>query len=298
MDTEYKSGIVAMIGRPNAGKSTLLNQLMGQKLAITSDKPQTTRNSIRGIYTTEKMQAVFIDTPGVQKPKDALNQRMMRAVRDSLEGSDLLLYLVDGAAEFGGGEEFILNILSSQKSPIFLIINKIDLLKPEQLLPLISLYNQKFQFAETIPLSALTGDGSEILKQLIYQYLPAGPQLYPPDLLSEDTEEQLFAELIREQILRKTEDEIPHSVAVKVERVQERASGRLYIDAVIYVERDSQKGIIIGKRGDKLKSIASSARREIERLLGCGVYLDLLVKQKKNWRNDERILRDLDSGNE
>jgi len=298
MDKEYKSGIVAMIGRPNAGKSTLLNQLMGQKLAITSDKPQTTRNSIRGIYTTDKMQAVFIDTPGVQKPKDALNQRMMRSVRDSLEGSDLLLYLVDVTAEFGGGEEFILNILSSQKLPVFLIINKIDLLKPEQILPLISLYNQKFKFAETIPLSALTGDGSEILKQLIYQYLPVGPQLYPPDLLSDDTEEQLFAELIREQILRQTEDEIPHSVAVKVERVQERASGRLYIDAVIYVERDSQKGIIIGKRGDKLKTIATAARQEMERLLGCGVYLDLLVKLKKNWRNDERILRDIDSRDE
>ncbi len=298
MDKEYKSGLVAIIGRPNAGKSTLLNQLMGQKLAITSDKPQTTRNSIRGIYTTDEMQAVFIDTPGVQKPKDALNQRMMRSVKDSLEGSDLLLYLVDGTSEFGGGEEYILNILSAPKTPVFLIINKIDLLKPEQLLPLIAFYSQKFNFAEIIPVSALTGDGSELLKKVIYQYLPVGPQYYPPDLLSDHTEEHLFGELIREQILRKTEDEIPHSVAVKVERVEERASGCLYIAAVIYVERASQKGIIIGKGGAKLKSIATAARQEIERILGCGVYLELLVKQKKNWRNDERILRDIDCENE
>jgi len=286
----FRSGFVSLIGRPNAGKSTLTNLLVGEKVAIVSDKPQTTRNSIRGIYTDEAMQAVLIDTPGVHKPKFKLGERMMEAVTDSVAGCDLLLYLADASEEFGAGEEFILNMLRESHTPVILVLNKIDLLEKEALLPLIAFYNEKYAFAEIIPVSAKTGDGRKELLSLIYTHLPEGPAYYPEDMISDLPENMLVAELIREQALHHTTDEVPHSIAVNVTEMEEQHNGVLRITANIYVERDSQKGIIIGKKGAMLKLIGSKAREEIEKIFACKVFLELHVRAKKDWRNNVGLL--------
>ena len=286
----FRSGFVAMLGRPNAGKSTLTNQLVGEKVAICSNKPQTTRNSIRGVYTDERMQAVLIDTPGVHKPKFKLGQRMMDAVTDSLAGCDIICYLVDCTESFGAGEEYILNMLKQYSCPVLLILNKIDSIEKAQLLPLTAFYADKFDFAEIIPCSALTGENAAHLLDVIYNYLPEGPQYYPSDMVSDFPETMLISELVREQILLVTEEEVPHSVAVTVPVMEERDNGLLYVEAIIYVERDSQKGIIIGKRGAMLKHIGSAARTEIEKIFGCRVYLELRVRAKKDWRNNSGLL--------
>ncbi len=290
----YKSGFVAIIGRPNAGKSTLLNHLLGQKVAIVSDKPQTTRNQIRGILTTDEMQAIFIDTPGIHKPKHKLNQRMMTAVNDGLDGADLILYLVDITEEFGKGAQYIIDNLAKLDKPFFLILNKIDLLTKEQILPQIAFYAQKLNPAEVVPLSAAKGDNCAILTKLLAEYLPQGPQYYPDDMISDQPEQLLLSELIREQVLHITEQEVPHSIAVNIAAMEERASGLLYIEANIYVERESQKGIVIGQKGAVLQKIGSKSRREMEHILGCPVYLELRVKTKRDWRNNERLLKDWD----
>ncbi len=288
----FHSGFVTLIGRPNAGKSTLTNQLVGEKVAIISDKPQTTRNTIRGIYTDERMQVVLLDTPGVHKPKFKLGERMMNSVNDALAGCDIILYLVDVTESFGAGEEYILSMLQKDapKTPVFLILNKIDLFKKEQLLPLISFYADKYSFAEIIPLSAFSGENKDSLLEAIYKLLPEGPCYYPPDTVSDLPENMLVAELIREQALRLTTDEVPHSIAVTVSELEERDNGLLYIGANIYVERDSQKGIIIGKQGAMLKKIGAAARWEIEKIFGCRVYLDIRVRAKKDWRNNTGLL--------
>ena len=288
----FHSGFVTLIGRPNAGKSTLTNQLVGEKVAIISDKPQTTRNTIRGIYTDERMQVVLLDTPGVHKPKFKLGERMMNSVNDALAGCDIILYLVDVTESFGAGEEYILSMLQKDapKTPVFLILNKIDLFKKEQLLPLISFYADKHSFAEIIPLSAFSGENKDSLLEAIYKLLPEGPCYYPPDTVSDLPENMLVAELIREQALRLTTDEVPHSIAVTVSELEERDNGLLYIGANIYVERDSQKGIIIGKQGAMLKKIGAAARWEIEKIFGCRVYLDIRVRAKKDWRNNTGLL--------
>ena len=288
----FHSGFVTLIGRPNAGKSTLTNQLVGEKVAIISDKPQTTRNTIRGIYTDERMQVVLLDTPGVHKPKFKLGERMMNSINDALAGCDIILYLVDVTESFGAGEEYILSMLQKDapKTPVFLILNKIDLFKKEQLLPLISFYADKYSFAEIIPLSAFSGENKDSLLEAIYKLLPEGPCYYPPDTVSDLPETMLVAELIREQALRLTTDEVPHSVAVTVSELEERDNGLLYIGANIYVERDSQKGIIIGKQGAMLKKIGAAARWEIEKIFGCRVYLDIRVRAKKDWRNNTGLL--------
>lgn len=288
--TPLKSGFVALLGRPNAGKSTLTNQLVGEKVAIVSDKPQTTRNSIRGVYTDQSMQAVFIDTPGVHKPKFKLGQRMMEAVADSLAGCDLVLYLVDVTQEFGSGEQYILHMLHSVQAPVFLVLNKIDQIPKEQLLPQIADLSGRFPFREVVPVSALTGDNTDRLLDLIRTYLPVGPQYYPADMVSDLPENMLIAELIREQALLRTSDEVPHSLAVNVTELEERENGLLYIGANLYVERESQKGILIGKHGSMLKQIGSSARQEIEKIFACPVYLNLRVRAKKDWRNNEGLL--------
>jgi len=293
-DSTHKSGFAAIIGRPNAGKSTLLNQILDAKVAIVSDKPQTTRNSIRGIYTTQSMQAIFIDTPGIHKPKHLLDKQMMAAVNDSLAGSDIVLYLVDSNTPFGRGEEFIIKQLAGIKKPVLLILNKIDLITPEQLLPLIAFYNEKYPFTEIIPLSAASGENVDRLLEVIGNYLPQGPQLYPPDMISDEPEQQFMAELIREQALAATYEEIPHSLAVLVTALEERTNGTLYVEANIYVERESQKGIIIGKGGAMLKTIGSGARQEMEKFFACPIYLELRVKTRKDWRNNSGILRRLD----
>ena len=288
----FRSGFVTLIGRPNAGKSTLTNQLVGEKVAIISDKPQTTRNTIRGIYTDEQMQIVLLDTPGVHKPKFKLGERMMNSVNEALAGCDIILYLIDATETFGAGEEYILSMLQkdASKTPVFLIINKIDLLKKEQLLPLIAFYADKYPFAEIVPLSAASGENKESLLEAIYKLLPEGPCYYSPDTVSDLPENMLIAELIREQALRLTTDEVPHSIAVTVSELEERDNGLLYIGANIYVERDSQKGIIIGKQGAMLKKIGAAARWEIEKIFGFRVYLDIRVRAKKDWRNNTGLL--------
>lgn len=288
----FRSGFVTLIGRPNAGKSTLTNQLVGEKVAIISDKPQTTRNTIRGIYSDEKMQVVLLDTPGVHKPKFKLGERMMNSVNEALAGCDIILYLVDATEEFGSGEEYILSMLrkDAAKTPVFLILNKIDLLKKEQLLPLIAFYADKYAFTEIVPLSAASGENTSSLLEAIYKLLPEGPCYYPPDTVSDLPENMLIAELIREQALRLTTDEVPHSIAVTVSELEERENGLLYVGANIYVERDSQKGIIIGRHGAMLKKIGSAARWEIEKIFGCRVYLEIKVRAKKDWRNNSGLL--------
>ena len=290
--SSYKSGFVSIVGRPNVGKSTLINQILGEKVAIVSDKPQTTRNTIRGIYTRDGFQAVFLDTPGIHKPKHKLGKYMVDAATGSLAGVDVVFYMVDSLASFGPGEEFIIKALASCKTPVFLLINKIDKLEKEKLFQLIEFYLSKYKFAEIVPVSAATGENVERLLEVLEKYLPPGPQYYPDDIISDQPEQILLAELIREQILRKTHDEIPHSCAVTISQMEEREGGKLYIGANIYVERDSQKGIIIGKNGAMLKEVGTAARREIERLFDCGVFLDLWVKAKKDWRDNEFLLKD------
>lgn len=292
MSTEqvFKSGFIALIGRPNAGKSTLINHLVGTKVAICSDKPQTTRNTIRGVYHGPHMQAVFMDTPGVHKPKFKLGEQMMQAVNEAIAGCDLVFYLVDVEQRFGEGEKYIINLLRRSKQPVFLLLNKIDRLPKDQLLPLIAFYSQQMQWQEIVPCSALTGENTELLLDLAYQALPPGPRYYPEDMVSDYPETMLVAELVREQALRLTTDEVPHSIAVTVPAMEERANGLLYIEAILYVERDSQKGIIIGKQGSMLKKIGQAARQEIERIFGCRVYLDVRVRAKKDWRNNQGLL--------
>ena len=287
----FKSGFVAIIGRPNAGKSTLLNRLLGRKLAIVSEKAQTTRNQIRGIYTDANMQVVFMDTPGVHKPKHKLDQRMMQAVTDSLKNCDLVLYLVDATMAYGKGEQFIMDMLAKIKTPVFLLLNKIDELKKDDVLPLIEQYAGHFAAREVLPISAVSGENCNRLMELISEYLPPGPAYYPDNQFTDQPEQLLVAELIREQVLHQMREEIPHSVAVTISMFEERPNDRLYIEANLYVERDSQKGMLIGKEGAMLKKIGTLARQEIERMLACGVYLELRVKTRKDWRNNESWLK-------
>ena len=289
--SEYKSGFVTIIGRPNVGKSTLLNSVLGQKIAIMSDKPQTTRNKIQGFYTTEDVQIVFIDTPGIHKPKHKLGEMMVSAAVDTLKEVDVILYMIDAAAEFGRGEEFILNRLEKVKTPVFLVINKIDLLTKEKLLPLIEEYSRRYDFQEIIPVSALNRDNIDHLLKTLEQYLEVGPQYYPPDMITDQPERAVIAELIREKVLHLTRDEIPHSVAVEVTEVKDRENGLVDVDAIIYVERDSQKGIVIGKKGELLKEVGRLARIDAEKLLGSRIFLQLWVKVKKDWRNKDVALR-------
>lgn len=287
---DFRSGFVALLGRPNAGKSTLINRLVGQKVAICSDKPQTTRNSIRGIYTDDTMQAVFIDTPGVHKPKFKLGERMMEAVRESLSGCDLILYLSDASDEFGPGEEYILAMLSELQTPVFLVLNKVDTVEKTALLPRIAFFAEKYDFDQVVPCSALTGENTDALLDAVRRALPPGPMYYPADMCSDFPENMLVAELVREQILKVTTDEVPHAVAVTVPAMEERKNGALYVEANIYVERESQKGIVIGKKGSLLKKIGAAARQEIEAVFGCKVWLELRVRAKKDWRNNQGLL--------
>ena len=286
----FHSGFVALIGRPNAGKSSLINRLLGQKVAIVSPKPQTTRQMIRGIYTDARLQVVFMDTPGVHKPKYKLGERMMASVEEALAGCDVVCYLVDASQPFGAGEAYILSLLQQVKLPVFLILNKVDTLRREQLLPLIDFYSHQYPFREIVPLSALTGENSEQLLPLLWQYLPEGPQYYPAEMHSDYPDTLLAAELIREQALRLTEQEVPHSLAAVVNALEERPNGLLYIEAYLYVERESQKAIVIGKGGAMLKQIGAAARAELEKAFRCRVYLDLRVKSRKDWRDNDGIL--------
>jgi GTP-binding protein Era len=289
----FKSGFVSMIGRPNVGKSTLLNALVGQKIAIMSDKPQTTRNKIQGVYTTSNAQVVFIDTPGIHKPKHKLGSFMTNLAQRTLNDVDLLLFLINAEEGFGGGDRFIIDRLQDVDTPVFLIINKIDKIHPDQLLKLIDEYRTKYDFQEVIPISALQGNNMNTLTSEIIKTLDEGPQYYPADMVTDHPERFVAAELIREKVLHLTREEVPHSIAVVIEQIERREESDIIdIGAVIMVERSSQKGIIIGKQGKMLREVGKRARTEIETLLGSKVFLELWVKVQKDWRNKERLLKD------
>lgn len=279
------------MGRPNVGKSTLLNQFIGHKIAIVSDKPQTTRNRILGILTTEDAQVVFIDTPGIHKPRHKLGAVMTRVAQETLEEVDLGIYVVDASVQPGSGEEYILKQLQGTSTPVILALNKIDLIKKQELLPLIDWFSQRFEFRAIIPVSALTGENLDGLKEAIAGDLTEGPFFYPAEMVTDQPEIFVASEIIREKILQLTREEIPHAVAVVIENMQERENGLLDLNAVIYVERDSQKGIIIGSGGKMLKEIGKRARQELEAIFGNKIYLQLWVKVKKSWRDDETALR-------
>ncbi|WP_019154551.1 GTPase Era [Robertmurraya massiliosenegalensis] len=290
---QHKSGFISIIGRPNVGKSTFLNRVIGQKIAIMSDKPQTTRNKVQGVLTTNDSQLIFIDTPGIHKPKHKLGDFMMKVAQNTLKEVDIVLFMVNAEEGYGRGEEFILEKFKSVKTPIFLVINKIDKIHPDQLLKLIESYKEKHPFAEVIPISALEGNNVETLLEQIKKYLPEGPQFYPADQVTDHPERFIVSELIREKALHLTREEIPHSLAVVIEKMERRDDKDVvHVMAQVIVERDSQKGIIIGKQGSMLKEIGKRARIDIENLLGSKVFLELWVKVQKDWRNKMTQLRD------
>lgn len=290
---QFKSGFVAIIGRPNVGKSTLMNQVIGQKIAIMSDKPQTTRNKIHGVYTTNDSQVVFLDTPGIHKRQSKLGDYMNQTALGTLGEVEAALFLVDASEGIGGGDRYIAEQLQKIKTPIILVMNKIDKIEPTALLPLIEQYRKLHDFAEIVPISAKLGSNVNTLLDQIQKYLPSGPQYYPEDQVTDHPEQFVCAELIREKILHMTREEVPHSIAVTIEDMRVEENGTVYISAVIFVERDSQKGIIIGKQGALLKEVGRQARQDIQRLLGSKIFLELWVKVKKDWRNQDRVLRDL-----
>lgn len=292
--TTHRSGFVAIVGRPNVGKSTFMNRILGEKIAIMSPKAQTTRNKINGIYTTPAAQIVFVDTPGIHKPKNALDDYMDTAALSTLNQVDAVLFMVAADEKMGPGDAYILNQLAAVKQPVYLVINKIDLVHPDALLPFIAGYKDQHDFAGVYPISATMGNNVDELLQALTATLPAGPQYYPEDQLTDHPEYFVVGELIREKILELTRDEVPHSVAVMVESMKNRSeTGKLQIEAYIIVERDSQKGIVIGKGGAMLKQIGIRARRDIENLLGEKVNLKLWVRVQKNWRDNNQYLKSL-----
>ncbi len=288
----YKSGFVSIVGRPNVGKSTLLNRLVGQKIAIMSDKAQTTRNKIQGILTTDKEQIVFIDTPGIHKPKHRLGDFMMKTALSTFNEVDVILFLVNVTEKRGPGDNFVIEKLKHVESPVFLILNKIDQVHPDELLPIIEDYNNELDFAEIVPISALDGNNVEHLVETLSKYIPEGPQFYPEDQVTDHPEYFIVSELIREKVLERTREEIPHSIAVVVESMQRNENDKVEVRAVINVERKSQKGIIIGKQGKMIKDIGINARRDIEKLLGDKIYLELFVKVQSDWRDKQTNLKD------
>jgi GTPase len=291
---EFQSGFIALVGRPNVGKSTMLNALVGEKIAIVSAKPQTTRSRITGIRTTEEAQLIFLDTPGLARPRSALNRHMMQIAREAYQSVDLILLVTEATGvDRVTDDEFILQQFKDVKTPIFLVINKIDLIEYRQLLPMIETYQQRFPFVEYVPISALKEVNIDALMRAIVRYLPEGPRYFPTDQLTDQPERFVIAELIREQIFTQTEQEVPYQTAVMVEQMEDTDSGLLRVEATVYVERDSQKGIIIGKHGNRLKQIGQAARQEIERRLNTRVYLALWVKVRKDWSENEQLIRDM-----
>ncbi|MFI8575246.1 GTPase Era [Rossellomorea aquimaris] len=292
-NTGHKSGFISIIGRPNVGKSTFLNHVIGQKIAIMSDKPQTTRNKVQGVYTTDDAQMIFIDTPGIHKPKHKLGDFMMKIAQNTLKEVDVILFMINVEEGLGKGDHFIIEKLKGVKTPVFLILNKIDQIHPDALLPMIQQYNDLFPFAATVPISALEGNNVDNLLQLLKDQLPEGPQFYPADQITDHPERFIVSELIREKVLHLTREEIPHSIAVVIDKMERKQEKDLIdVIATIIVERDSQKGIVIGKQGSMLKEVGKRSRVDIENLLGSKVYLELWVKVQKDWRNRSSTLRD------
>jgi GTP-binding protein Era len=293
--TQFKSGFICIVGQPNVGKSTLLNRLIRRKLAIVSPRPQTTRNRILGILNRDEAQLIFWDTPGIYKPKHTLDKRMVAAAYQSLKQVDVVLFMIQANRQVeAGADKNLLRTLSRSRIPVFLLINKIDLVEKSRLLPLMDYYRQLVDFRHIIPISALKGDGVDILLEELIELLPPGPRYFPPDMITDQPERFIMAEIIRELIFRLTYQEIPYSSAVMVEEMREGGQNQpIYMRGVIYVEHNSQKKIIIGHAGEMIKRIGQAARREMEQLLNSRVYLDLWVKVKKDWQESQRLLKAL-----
>jgi GTPase len=294
-----KSGFVALIGRPNSGKSTLLNRLIGQKVAIVSDKPQTTRSRVIGIRTTADTQICFVDTPGIHRPGYLLNERMMETVYESLKGVDLIVHLVDAAEKYGKGEQYVIDLVKSAQSPALLALNKVDLINKGRLLPIIDFYSKQFEYREIIPISATEGDNLEVLIDSIRSILPEGEFLYPPEYVTDQHERFITAEIIREKVLNNTREELPYSTAVLIDQFDEsrREAGFVSITATVIVDKDSQKKIVIGRAGSMIKTIGTEARMELENFLDVRkLYLELNVKVVPGWRNQERLLDQITTG--
>lgn len=291
--TEHKSGFVSIIGRPNVGKSTFMNRVIGHKIAIMSDKAQTTRNKIQGVMTRNDAQIIFLDTPGIHKPKHKLGDYMMRVAKNTLSEIDAIMFMVNVNEEIGRGDEYIMEMLKNVKTPVFLVLNKIDLVHPDALMPRIEQYQKYMNFTEIVPISALEGLNVDHFIDVLKTYLPEGPKYYPDDQISDHPEQFVVSEIIREKILHLTSEEIPHAIGVNVDRMIKENDERVRVEATIYVERDSQKGIVIGKGGKKLKEVGKRARHDIEMLLGSKVYLELWVKVQKDWRNKVIFIRQM-----
>ena len=292
MSKQFKSGFVAIVGRPNVGKSTFMNYVLGQKIAIMSDKAQTTRNKIQGVYTNKDCQIVFLDTPGIHKPKHELGNFMVESAYSALKEVDAVLFMVNAAEKRGPGDDFIIEKLKKIKTPVFLVLNKIDLISPDELFDRVESYQDTIPFAGIIPISVLQGNNVQELMTTLTNHLPEGPQYYPSDQITDHPEYFVVSELIREKILHLTKEEIPHSVAVTVDKMQKDEFDKVHVYANIIVERPTQKGIIIGKGGKLLKEIGVRARKDIEQLLGNKVYLELWVKVEKDWRKKKSHLQD------
>jgi GTP-binding protein Era len=292
-DKNFRSGFVSIVGRPNVGKSTLLNSILGQKVAIASPKPQTTRNKILGIYNHAQGQVLYLDTPGLHRAKGLLNKYMVDQALAACNDVDAILFLVEATDSLGGGDDFILELLAKGKAPVILVINKIDLIQRPKLLPLIEGYAGRFPFEAIIPVSALTGEGVEDLNRTVMALLPQGPRYYPEDMVTDLPERFIVAEMVREQVLKQVHEEIPYGVAVVVECFEEKPEKNLVvIQAVVNLERESHKKIVLGKGGTKIRSIGKAARFDIERMLGTRVFLELFVRVEKNWTQSKRMLKD------
>lgn len=291
-EPKHYAGFAAMVGRPNVGKSTLTNSLIGEKIAIMSDRPQTTRNKIMCIMNTPNAQIMFLDTPGIHKPQHKLGEYMVKTAESALDEVDVVLFLVDCTEKRGAGDDFIIERLKKVKTPVILVVNKIDKLQDKsKLFKIMEDYNRQFKFAASVPVSALQDKEFPDLVQEITKYLPEGPNYYEEDMITDQPERVIAAEMIREKVLRLTRDEVPHAIAVDIEDFKEREDGNIYIRATIYVERESQKGIVIGAKGSLLKKIGQQARHDLENLLACPVYLDIWVKVKADWRNQDKALK-------
>ncbi|WP_427339557.1 GTPase Era [Caloranaerobacter sp. DY30410] len=290
----YKSGFVSVIGRPNVGKSTLLNCIVGEKVSIISNKPQTTRNKIQCVYTGDDYQVIFLDTPGIHKPKNKLGEYMVKVAKDTLNEVDVVVLMVDNSLKIGPGDKYILEQIKNVKTPKILLINKIDKIKSSDIDIIVENYKSIGIFEEIIPISALNGVGIGKFLEIIKEYLPEGPKYFPDDMITDQPERLIIAEIIREKALHNLEQEVPHGIAVEIDLIRKREDKDIVdVNATIYCEKESHKGIIIGKGGKKLKTIGKEARIDIERLLGSKVYLDIWVKVKKDWREKENLLRQL-----
>ncbi|MDB1946625.1 GTPase Era [Clostridium tertium] len=289
----FKSGFVTIVGRPNVGKSTLLNHIMGEKLSIVSNKPQTTRNNIQTILTGKDYQLVFVDTPGIHKPKHKLGEYMVNSAKDSIKEVDLVLFLINPEEEIGRGDKFIIETLKNQKAPVFLVVNKIDEFTQERVAKTLQMYSSELEFKEIIPISALRGKNVDKLVELMIETMPEGPKYYPDDMITDVQERFVVSEIVREKALRTLREEIPHGIAVDIIQMKQSPSGTWHIEVDMLCEKDSHKGIIIGKNGQCLKKIGESARYEIEKFLGAKVNLKIWVKVRKEWRDNQNLLKEL-----